>query len=170
MYKPSLSSGFTLIELILSIVLLGVLSAFALPRFANLESQAKTAVIEGIAGTMDSTIAIVKATARVQGVTVKSNSSSQQDNVIEMSGISVEVDWRNLCPESSAELGDAVDMLYFLNIDTSSAAGSGLLTSVSNQYTLVGYDLDDSSASACYVEYDSFGDPNCTVTVNTSGC
>ncbi len=47
-------SGFTLIELITVIVILGVLSAFALPRFANLEGSAEQAVVEGFVGALRS--------------------------------------------------------------------------------------------------------------------
>ncbi len=43
-------SGFNLIELITVIVVLGILSAFALPRFAGLEAHARTASLEGLAG------------------------------------------------------------------------------------------------------------------------
>lgn len=51
-------SGFTLIELIIVIVILGVLSAFAVPRFANLGGDAREASINAALGSMRSASAI----------------------------------------------------------------------------------------------------------------
>jgi MSHA pilin protein MshA len=50
MKKINKQAGFTLIELIMVIVILGVLSAFALPRFANLGDEARAASINGLSG------------------------------------------------------------------------------------------------------------------------
>jgi MSHA pilin protein MshA len=60
-------SGFTLIELVMVIVILGVLAAFALPRFADFSQQARVSVVEGIAGSLRSASAIARATQLAAG-------------------------------------------------------------------------------------------------------
>lgn len=57
----SKQAGFTLIELIMVIVILGILSAFALPKFADFSSDAEVASIEGARGAVRSAAAIAHA-------------------------------------------------------------------------------------------------------------
>lgn len=49
-----LQSGFTLIEIVVVITILGILAAFAVPRFASLEGEARLAATQALAGSVRS--------------------------------------------------------------------------------------------------------------------
>ncbi|WP_286262986.1 type II secretion system protein [Thalassotalea atypica] len=60
-------SGFTLIELVIVVVILGFLAVTAIPKFIDLTDQAKQANIEGMAGGFATGVSLVRAQWEAEG-------------------------------------------------------------------------------------------------------
>ena len=73
--------GFTLIDLVVVITILGILAAFAIPRFASLETEARIAAIQGLAGSVRSSAALAHSLSLTQN---SPPTVSMEGNVINM--------------------------------------------------------------------------------------
>lgn len=61
-------SGFTLIELVIVIVILGVLSVTALPKFINLQDDARAAAMNGLKSSLESASTLTNYQAIIEGL------------------------------------------------------------------------------------------------------
>lgn len=59
--KMNKQAGFTLVELVVVIAVLGVLAASALPRFVNVQSNARVAIGQGLAAALNSGASLARA-------------------------------------------------------------------------------------------------------------
>ena len=112
--KEARNHGFTLIELIVVVIVLGILMAIAIPSFLGASDGAKTA-----AGKSDVTLAykVVKMAATKSGIDVRGMDSQAAQDVIgpsepELTGNN-EVDVTKTVPDGTTDPGDAA--LYFRN-------------------------------------------------------
>ncbi|WP_318461462.1 type II secretion system protein [Photobacterium leiognathi] len=60
--------GFTLIELVVVIVILGILAVTAAPKFMNLQNDARNASLQGLKGSIQGAAGIVYGKAAIKGV------------------------------------------------------------------------------------------------------
>jgi len=138
--------GFTLIELVVVIVILGILAAFAVPRFIGMETEARISSVRNLAGSLRS------AAAMAHGVCMAQNCPNAS-TVITLVGIATPVTFVNQYPNNLT----MQQALENANGFTVNAAG--------NQFTKTGAKVP----ANCWVQYNQAAAANAAPTITFPG-
>jgi MSHA pilin protein MshA len=143
-------AGFTIIELVMVIVILGILSAFALPKFANFGSDARAASLAGVAGAMRSAAAIAHAQQLVDGTSAITPVSLEGQAISMVEGYPT---------------ADAAGIILAAGIDTASYDIDNAGDATAGSTYGIGY-----TASTCIATYTAANSSSYNVVIETSGC
>jgi MSHA pilin protein MshA len=150
--KQLIQKGFTLVELILVIVILGVLAAFIIPKFGSIATEARTATLDGMVGGLRSAASMAHA---------------QQVALSLAAGSSVTMDGATVTMTNGYPTDNASGIVNALG------QYSGFSTNTSIDTDAISFTLDKAPTSTtCYVKYTASAAVNSlpTIASTTGGC
>ena len=110
-FTGGISSGFTLIELIVVIVILGILAVSAAPKFMDLQGDARAATLKGMMGAVKSANSLILGKAVLHGTNTKYSDRETHTN------------WNEDCStENCVNIGQMWVYLKYAYIDRNSVA------------------------------------------------
>ena len=149
------NGGFTLIELIVVIVILGILAVTAAPKFVDLQSDARLATLNGMKAAINSAVSLTYGKSLVKGVEKNATGSK-----VSINGEEVEVCYGYPCA-AATKIQKVLDIGVFEACSGNSTSGNS--TSARDWCYTGGGDSESSikifvangysSGSKCYVEY-----------------
>ncbi|MGF1733097.1 prepilin-type N-terminal cleavage/methylation domain-containing protein [Photobacterium kasasachensis] len=166
--------GFTLIELVVVIVILGILAVTAAPKFMNFQDDARIASLQGLKGGIDGGASIVYGKAALTG---KESGKKDDTPAAEVEGIKTHYGYPTAA-ETGIKLAvtglDSEDWVMAFGTD-----GTGPSATNHGAFTLTGKKPDSVTyanilLTKCYVKYSeatgSSADKAAKTTIETSGC
>jgi MSHA pilin protein MshA len=164
--KNTAQAGFTLIELIVVIVILGILAATALPKFADMSGDARSAAMQGIRGNLSSAAALAHAQAVVKGQTGATGS-------VTMEGQNVTLAYGYPTIASILVAANVDGVTQVLNAQAAAGGYQGPTPVGMNDIAFLpsGITVTDVKGKTCYSKYsEATATGPATVMADTSGC
>ena len=149
------SAGFTLIELIIVIVILGILAVTAAPKFINLQGDARTSTVNGLKGAVQAASSMAYSKAIIAG------KDKVRSGTVTINGTSVALAYGYPAATSAG---------IALVIDASSADWTG--TATKTTYVLTPAGMTSGATATCKVTYTQATSASAAAStaVDTSGC
>jgi MSHA pilin protein MshA len=165
--------GFTLIELIIVIVVLGILAVTAAPQFINFSSDARVSSLKGMEGSVKGAMQLAYSKAAIEG--------EETDATATVSVQGTDVNLVFGYPDASATgIVNVVDAGFATDLDSDwvyeVVTGTVVMaqsSSVTGTGTDGAYDSGDIATSECYLTYTAAADestPASVAVTNDDGC
>jgi MSHA pilin protein MshA len=150
--KKSTQAGFTLIELIVVIVILGILAATALPKFASLGGEARVSALQAAKGSMSSAAAMAHSKYLVNTTGIALTSLSVEGETITFpSGTATLTGY----PKADAGFAKAAGLNDYVIIAGPAAAVSGKSPAAgTGEVVIIPSGIKDTpTAENCFIKY-----------------
>ncbi|OEF22901.1 prepilin-type N-terminal cleavage/methylation domain-containing protein [Aliivibrio logei] len=133
--------GFTLIELVVVIVILGILAVTAAPKFLNLQGDARASSLQGLKGAMAGASGIVYGKAAINGVETSAVNPTDVDGIDTVFGYPI------------ATASGIEEAVVGLSDDWSSFSQVVSAPANSITYSFVGSTAPANFSTGCFVNY-----------------
>ncbi|WP_375753716.1 type II secretion system protein [Vibrio sp. HN007] len=132
-------SGFTLIEMVVVIVIVGILSATAAPKFLNLQSDARVSTLKGAEGAIRAADNIVFGKAAIKGI------DRELDGIVKVGDTKIKTKYGHIVTNKK-NITKGVELSGYSVLD--------IKDNQSHQYTVVTLDSIkwDADNTECHVE------------------